>query len=88
MAAEFGGDQHAQQARGGHGLGKVSREATALLDLISAGTDLVAQAFGGGDRVHGHPFRRQSAARLLRCMFDDPPTMGMLSRSRTLRSMS
>jgi hypothetical protein len=25
---------------------------------------------------------------LLRCMFDDPPTMGMLSRSRTLRSMS
>ena len=67
--------------------GQRVRQAPQAIHFRTCGDDFFFEGASATDGVF-HPFSLQRSARLLRCMSDEPPTIGMPSRSRTLRSMS
>ena len=86
-AAELARHGHAEQSGLGQRRGKVRRQPPRGFRLHCPGSNLrrhVPRRIENGRRAHS--FIR--LARLLRCMSEEPPTIGMPSRSRTWRSMS
>ena len=90
------GHAHPEEARAREARREVGGDPARALDLVGARAQLAAhRARRGTVSIDGGAAHRASSPRspsrfamLFFCMFDEPPTIGMPSRSRTWRSMS
>ena len=83
QTAEAPRHRHAEQTGLGHRAGEVGGEAPRFLDLPGARAHALLKRLRTSHNVHRHSGSRRRAAMLFRCMFDDPPTMGITQMSRT-----